>query len=669
MPNTDRSDIEKEYDEAYSHAWHAFGPWQSDAKKDIQAALGDIWTAEERQKLKLRGSDVLSIPLIRPIVKWVAGFQADHRKGIKYDPIEGGDVATAHDFTEVNTGVIQRNKGYNVISKAFEHALNTGLCLVDVFNNLNSDTCLDHYFYNQFLLDPSWTKLDLSDCNYMMMRKFVTKEQAKILLPEDFSRDINKVDDDKVQSDGKFTNLTAPVQFGHKMFSYDQFQQRTTKEEIIIILRQSGKQVPWKRTKAELDEFIPALIQATGMPPESISTITRTVPTIKVSSFLNSKHVQTEIDPFGIGDYSATPIQCFYTPEYDRMEWKLQGMVRSLKDIQRAETKRILASVAWFENSAGNGLDFEENTLVDEEDAFKTGIGPRKFQEGKLDGARDRVTPPLPGGMLELHSILTDLMPKTVNVNPDMMGLPPDAGAAQISGLLSELRIGSGMVGLRGLFDDLSQSQNIIGSKLLKLYQQYPMEKITRILGREPSQGFREAKTAKFDAATSEAPLTNTQINTQYQEAINLKRLGKELGDPFPMTWVEILQLGSLQIGQKQLENIKQREQAQTQQRQRAAQSQQQVQDITIEVLKSQAMQAQAKAAETPSNVAKNMTTAELNKAKAVQSITAAELNEAKSSGAEVDIQTSVLNSAIEISKLGIEQQKLNQPVPSGGQK
>ena len=256
------TDIQKEYDEAYNHAWTAYGTYQAEARKDVQAYLGDIFTSKEKQQLKLRESDILSIQLIRPIIKWVAGFQADHRKGIKYDPIEGGDIETAHDFTELGTTVLQRNKGYNVITKGFEHALVSGLTLVDVFNNLNDDTMLDHYFYNQFLLDPAWTKLDLSDCNFMMMRKFVTKDQARILLPEGFESDIKKIDDERAQSDGKFPNLTTPMQFGHNMFSYDQFQQKTTKKQIIIIIKPTGKEIEWQGTKKELEDQLPALLQA-----------------------------------------------------------------------------------------------------------------------------------------------------------------------------------------------------------------------------------------------------------------------------------------------------------------------------------------------------------------------------------------------------------------------
>lgn len=651
-------DIQADYNAAYDQAWAAAGGWQAEARKDVQACLGDIFTQEEKEKLRLRNSDLLNIQLIRPLIKWVAGLQADHRKGIKYIPGDNSDIEVANDFTEVGMSVLQRNHGYEVISKAFEHALKVGLCLVNVFNDINQNTQLDHFFYNQFLLDPSWTKLDFSDCNHIMVRKFVNAEQAKILLPEGFHAEVNKIDkeineDRTTNTDGKFPNYITPLQFGRKMFSYDEFQQRDTIKQKMIVVRQTGKEIPHNRSETELQQLF-EFLRSQGVNTALLSPITKIVPTVKVSAFLNGEHVATEIDPFGMGDYSFTPVQCFYDPEGEKMEWKLQGMVRSLRDIQRAETKRIIASIAWFENSVANGLDFEEDTLVDPEDAFKSGLGPRMFKEGALSGKKvqDRVSPPLPAGMLELHNLLTDLMPRTVNVNPDMMGLPPDASRGQISGILAEIRVGSGIVGLRGLFDDLSQSQNIIGRKLLKLYQQYPDQKIVRIMGKQPSEGFRDKKAAEFDAISSEAILTETQRNTQYQELITLMEMGPKIQKPVPIEWTDVFELGTLQVAPDLLKKIKQREQQAQQQAAQTAQRQEKIQEVTLQALIGQTEEDQAQAEERRTEAVGNLAQAGLDRAKTQTEI----------QGLQTDDRVKQVDQLIEIGKLNLEAQKLAQP-------
>ena len=653
---------QKDYNAAYNQAWAATGAWQAEARRDIQAALGDIFTQEEKIKLRLRNSDLLNIQLIRPLIKWTAGLQADHRKGIKYIPGDSGDIEVANDFTEIGMSVMQRNHGYEVISKAFEHALNVGLCLVNVFNDINQNTQLDHFFYNQFLIDPTRTKSDFSDCNYIMVRKFVNAEQAKILLPVDFHGEIKKLkkkisDGQTAETDSKFPNYTTAVQYGRRMFSYDEFQQRDTINQKVIIVRQTGKEIIHKMSEKELQALF-EFLRSKGVNTSLLSPVTRIVPTVKVSAFLNGEHVVTKIDPYGLGDYSFTPVQCFYNPEYDKMELKLQGMVRSLRDIQRAETKRIIANVAWFENSVAGGLDFEEGTLVDPEDAFKSGLGPRMFKDGALSGnkVKDRVTPPLPAGSLELHNLLTDLMPRTVNINPDMLGLPPDASRGQISGLLAELRVGSGIVGLRGLFDDLSQSQNIIGGKLLKLYQQYPMEKIVRIMGKPPSEGFRDKRAAEFDAVSSEAILTETQRNTQYQEIVTLMEMGGKIGKPFPEEWTDVLELGTLQIGPDLLKKIRQREQQAQEQGAKTAQRQEKIQEVTLQALIGQTDEDQAQAQERRTEAVGNIAQAGLDMAKTQTEI----------EGLQSDDRIKQVDQLIEIGKLNLEAQKLNRP--SGGE-
>jgi len=655
-----KNDIEKDFDEAYSQAWSSFGSWQTEAQKDIRAYLGDIYTAKEKQMLRNRGSDILNIQLIRRLVKWVAGFQADHRKGIKYSPIEGSDDKTASEMTEIVSLVMQLSLGYETISKAFEHALKTGLSLVNTFNDAQGTTRLDNLFYNQFILDPNFTRLDLHNCRYGIIRKFISKDQAKILLPDSLHSRIATIDDEHPATDEKFTNYTSPiVAHGRKMLAYDEFQERTTKEEIVLINRSTGYETVWEGTKKQLREQGPYLMQLAGIPAEAMISITRQKETIKVSSFLNGEHFDTQTDPFGLDDFSFTPIWCYYDPESDNFSLKLQGFVRGLREIQRAESKRIVAMTAWYENSIAQGVDFEEGAFTDPADAFATGGKPRQVAEGMIEKVRDRVTPPLPSGNIELHQILEDSMAKTIGLTPEMLGNLPSGNADQISGLVTQLRIGAGMTGQRGLFDDLSTSQNIIGDKVKKLIQSYPIEKIARMLGKPPTQAFKAKVFGKYDAVTSEAALTDTQKNTKYQELLAMKKLGAEIGDPAPITWGDLIEEAPIELNIEMMEKMAEREKQANQQKQASQKQQEQIQNITIDLLTSQAEQARAKASESPATIAEKLT-------KAAKNMTAAELDEAKSAGAEVDIGNSTLNAAIEVSKLGLEREKLRQPQSSG---
>jgi hypothetical protein len=49
-----RTDREKDLQEAYNQSWSSFGTWQSWAKRDIRASLGDSYTSKEKQHLCYR---------------------------------------------------------------------------------------------------------------------------------------------------------------------------------------------------------------------------------------------------------------------------------------------------------------------------------------------------------------------------------------------------------------------------------------------------------------------------------------------------------------------------------------------------------------------------------------------------------------------------------------
>lgn len=648
----------QDYNEAYNNAWPMFGAWQGEARKDVLAYLGQIYTAKERQTLRLRNSDVLNIQLIRRLVKWVSGYQTDHRTGIKFDAVEGSDKQAADDFTELITHVMQQSRGYSIISRAFEHALKTGLSLVNTFSDSNQDIGYDHLFYNQFLLDPGFTRLDLKDCRFGIIRKFITKSQAKILLPESKHGFIDNLDDERPKQDEKFPNYHTPIVHGNKLLAYDEFQERTLREEIVIIDKQTGKETIWQGTKQQLEQLLPAILQRAGIPAEMVKAIKRQVPTVEVTALINGEVASTGIDPFGLDDFSFTPIWCYYDPECtEDFRLRLQGFVRALKEIQRAESKRIIAEIAWYENQAWGGLDFEEGTLVDEEDAFKTGPGPRKFTKGALadNKVRDRQVPSTPPGNLNLHQVLEEAMPKTIGINPEMMGAVPNGSRAQISGLVTELRMGAGLTGLRGLFDDLGTSQDIIGGKSLKLIQRYPIERVRRILGREPAKEIlTNSNFGKYDATASEAALTKTQRNIRYQELLTMKEMGAKMGDPTPISWLDIIEVSPMLMSGEQMQKINERERQRLQQKQFSDRMNMQMQTTTLQALQAEAARSQAAATESPSKIAKNVTGAQLNQAKV-----GTENNNIQNNNS-----AAFLNQVTELGNMVLAFQNVNKPQP-----
>ena len=646
-------DRKTDYKAAYDQANAGFGAWQMQIKRDMAVYLGDPWTPLDRQRFLKEKRDASSFPQIRMIINWISGHQSDNIRSIRYDPTEDGDEVTAEQLTAIGVWVMQHCNGYDIICDAFEGCLKAGMNLVNVYNDRNFDTNFDRFGYNQFLLDPTFSRRDLKDCNYGMMRKYITKADAKMLLPgkENFIEGIDTQTNSDAQGD-MYPYYTRPQLYGDKLLAYDEFQQRTTIERKIILLRPLNKEIVWLGTKRQRERFIENLVINENIPPNLISVYSRWEPTVEVTAILEGHEVSHGIDLFGIGDFSFTPIIAYFDPDYDRMEMKLQSLVRGLVDAQRSGDKRMMAMTAVFEQQIGAGLDYEEDALVDDEDAFLTGSGkPRLFKKDAIaqGRAKDRIIPDIPQGMFQFEDLSSKKMYRSVGINEEMIGFAPQGGKQggnpKIAGYLAKLRIAGGLIGMKGLFRNLALSQKTIGRKELKLYQQYPVDKVRRILNQDPSPQFYTHDFGKYDCSTVEGIITDTQKNMFYADLVQLVEMLLRTKQPIPPFMTSMLMKSAPIAGKPELlKAIQQFEQEQAKAATERKRNEDMMMQLQIETAKGQ--------------IFANRGIAEAQRAKAVEDISDAALNRVKVIAEINDIGAGRM---LELVNLGIQFEQIQQ--------
>jgi hypothetical protein len=610
----------------------------------LRAYGGDAWTAEDKRKAKKQNRELMSFPQLRRVIKWLTGYERDHRLSINYDPMEGGDLETASQLNMVGLWALQLNSGYNVISDAFEGALKTGMNLVNVYNDRNLNTKFERFMYHQFLLDPTFTRIDLQDCHYGILRKFITRDAAKMLLPGK-ERFIDSFKDQPVGSDEKFATYKRPTLYGEKLLAYDEFQKRTTRKRRIIIIRPTAEEIVFDGKTSELDAMIREMAMM-GIPPNLVSVVERWEPTIEVNTYLEAKEATHEIDPFGIGGFSFAPLVAYFDPEMETSDRQIQSIVHGLIDAQRVSDKKMMSMIAWVEQQVGAGLDYEQGALVDNADAMKTGSGsPRLFKKGALENnrARDRVVPDIPPNIFKLREDANNEIPKMVGFNPEMMGFPANQNV-KIAGVLAKLRMGAGLIGLRDLFDNRGVSTKMIGSVMLKLIQQYPPSKIQRITNRPPTDQFYTRQFGKYDVAVAEGMLGDTQRGIAYAELVALKELGANLQDPVPISWKDIIKVSPIQQPLELLKSVEQMEQAQAQAKQRQDQLNEALQQLAIAQAQAEIEQQKALTQQQVTGAIENQTEAAYDRVK-----TAAEIQDLQSKGS-----LEVLKMAVDLEKARI---------------
>ena len=184
-PGTPQEKVRTAYNRAFIN-WQAF--WV-EAYRDQSFYLNNQWTQQERFYLQQEQRPDYVYNLCRVCVNMVQGYERKHRLSTVVQPIEFGADQTADQLTKCLYHIERFGDIAYTASDAFAGALTTGIGYigleVDYRNDPeNGDIKATFYPWNTIITDPFWTKLDFSDCDYLIRRSYMTKEEAISKFPE-----------------------------------------------------------------------------------------------------------------------------------------------------------------------------------------------------------------------------------------------------------------------------------------------------------------------------------------------------------------------------------------------------------------------------------------------------------------------------------------------------
>jgi len=162
--------------------------WQ-EADTDTRFEAGDqtLWN-ELYGNLHAHSKRQFQFNRIRRTINMVSGYQRRNRKSTIVIPIENSDQITADQFSQIIMWANRKENVLETISESFHGALVTGMNLLQVWVDYREDPIsgnirVDNCPYNSFLIDPFFRKADLSDCNGLWKRTYLTKKEVLSLLP------------------------------------------------------------------------------------------------------------------------------------------------------------------------------------------------------------------------------------------------------------------------------------------------------------------------------------------------------------------------------------------------------------------------------------------------------------------------------------------------------
>lgn len=546
---------------------------------------------------------------IRRIINMISGYQRQHRKSTICTPIESSSQDTADQFSKCLFHANQRAHVLETISDAFEGALTTGMNLMSVWMDyrtdpVNGDIMVDNVSYNGYLIDPYFKKMDLSDCNSIWTRKYLSREQCSALLPGRENEILGMRGFGN--RDGKFQFMPESYNYGQQdLLVYDEFWYLASRKQKILCDVQSGETMEWRGQDEDLAEFLRAFPQVIALDQD--------IPTVKLAIVVQGKVFYHGPNPLGVDRYPFVPVWAYYEPQISSFPWRIQGVVRGIRDAQYLYNRRRIIELDILESQVTSGFIYREDALVNPKDVFLQGQGRgiaiKSTDRPLADSVVPIQAPQIPPSMIQLSELLGQELQQISGVNEELLGAADDDKA----GILSMLRQGAGLTTLQVLFDNLDYAQKMLGELQIRLMQSnWTPGKVKRIIGEDPSQEFYNRAFGKYDAVIEEGLNTSTQRQMQFAQLLNLR----EVGVPVP---AEVLvQNSTLQNKNELIEALSQAEQQQAQMQQQAHSAEMEVIKAQIEDLKAKAMANEGLGFERASRVTENQ-------ALAVERIAAAE--------------------------------------------
>lgn len=557
----------------------------SEADTDTRFEVGDqtLWS-DLYGNLPANRRRQFNFNRIRRVINMISGHQRRTRKSTVCTPVENGDQQTADQFTKILMWVNNQEQVLETISESFHGALVTGMNLMQVWVDYRNDPVsgnikVDNCSYNSFLIDPYFRKADLSDCNSIWKRSFLTKQECISLMPSKVEEILDlPFNDSGTGRDGKFQFMPESYNYGYKnLLTYDEFYYRDYRTQMMLIDSQTGETQEWR---GEKDEKLEAFLQTYPQ----ITMIESEVPTVKLAIVIQGKVMYDGPNPLGIDQYPFVPVFAYYNPQMPYFPQRIQGVVRGLRDAQYLYNRRRIIELDILESQINSGWIYKENALVNPEDVFLSGQGRGLAlkEEASMADVQQIIAPQVPPSMIQLSELLAKEVMEISGVNEELLGSANDDKA----GILSMLRQGAGLTTLQVLFDNLDRAQRLLGKIMIDIIQaNFTPGKIKKILeGEEPSEQFYNKAFGRYHAVVEDGLNTATQKQMQFAQLLQLI----EVGVPIPPE--ELLESATIQNKTRIIESIKQQQQQQAQMQQQQAQVAMQQQAAQTELAKARAM-------------------------------------------------------------------------------
>lgn len=555
------SDKVAAYNQFFYDAYRTWGVFYAQAYRDLRAYAGDNWSQQEKTLLLRQRRMILELNKIRRIINLYSGYERENRTSTVVFPVENSDQATADQLTDVMYYIYSKAQAEYIFSEAFDHHLKTGLAIVGIYidysrDRINGDIKFYWKPFNAMIVDPYFTKRDLSDADQCATRDLLSRNHVEALLPWVDPKIIENIPtgirDNKYQYLGIYRQYNSTY-IAKNLLTYDQYWKRINKKQKYVIDKESGTSKEWNGD--DKDEHF---LKLTLKENPQFELIEGLKPTVELGIIVGGQLLYEGPDPTGLDTYPFVPLICYHEPLIDTYELKIQGVVRSIRDAQRQYNRRHSQIIDIMESIINTGWIHKNGAVIDPDMLFQSGQGRNIVVNPDYDVNADirEISPPnIPPGYLQYQDIMDRNIMEIPGGSDEILGLS-STGDVQVSGRLAEVRASNGLKGNRGLFDNYEYAQKLFGDLVLQVVQKnFSAAKIERIIKKTPTDQFFSQEFDQYDCVIKNAVKTQTQREAYYFQLLQLRSLGVQIPDD------ELIEAAPIQNKSRLLEKMAEAEQ------------------------------------------------------------------------------------------------------------
>lgn len=567
-------DIMAEFDTYYAEDYRAYGQLYPAMAQDLRFYLGDQWYQEEITAFKEEGRKQFTINKTKAKIDWINGYAIQNRLSPLILPIQGGSEEAANQMTKVALYVLDKNGGYRQQDETFGAGNKTGWSILNTYldytdDPVNGDIHFGRDPYSGFIPSAYFSKLDLSDCDHVMKRKYITPQVAATLLPgqED---EVMSLARDGWERDNKFTWMVfQKVPTGQRMMAYNEFYHMKYAPQKVILNKMTMQYVDWDGDK-ELMQYLKSQAEQYGHDLELISRHKRY---IEKHVILNNNYMRTEINPYGLDKYPFAMYAPVFEPESEEFTFKVQSLVRQLIDPARERNRRRSQLIDVVESQLNAGWIEEDGAVKNPKMLYQSGQGRRIVlnKDFKIDSIQKIAPAMIPASYFQEIDMTDRDEMEILGMNPTSFG---HVETKQVSALVELQRQKAGMMALEDVFDRFACFKKQIAENIVKISQNWSKSKIKAILGEEPVDEYFDKDLTKYNITVAEGMHTPTQRYLFFRQVLELK----EMGEPIPPGL--LTKIAPIQGKSEFMKEVEQFSKQQMQQQQQGLQQEQQQQQM-----------------------------------------------------------------------------------------